>query len=80
MENEVNEWETVSIVISYVGCFLFLVGFVKAVSFFLDFTKEMRYLNLEIRRTLGSEQRYWKWKRRRLWLSILPFIKYDYRR
>lgn len=43
---------------------------------FLDFRQELHYLNSEIRRTHGAEQRYWIEKRKKLWLSILPFIKY----
>ncbi len=44
--------------------------------FFFDFSKELRYLNNEIRRTDREERRYWIGRKRRLWLSLLPFIKY----
>lgn len=41
-----------------------------------DFLPELKYLNIEIRRSVGHEKRYYKRKRRRLWLSLLPFVKY----
>lgn len=40
------------------------------------FTKELRYVNEEIARTEGTERRYWLHRRRRLWLSLIPFVKY----
>ncbi|MBQ9861142.1 MAG: hypothetical protein IJO75_02670 [Clostridia bacterium] len=53
---------------------LLAVGAVHA--FFYEFTRELRYLNREIERSNGSDRRYWERRKRRLWLSILPFIKY----
>lgn len=53
--------------------FLLLIGLV---SFFNDFSYELKYLNSEIKRTEGAEQRYWIRQRRRLWLSLIPFVKY----
>lgn len=55
--------------------FLFLLLF-GLVSFLNDFSQELRYLNSEIRRTEGDEQIYWIRQRRRLWLSLIPFVKY----
>lgn len=55
--------------------FLFLLLF-GLVSFYNDFSHELKYINCEIRRTDGSERRYWIRKRRRLWLSLIPFVKY----
>ena len=55
--------------------FLFLLLF-GLVSFFTDFSQELKYINCEIRRTDGSERRYWIRRRRRLWLSLIPFVKY----
>ena len=40
------------------------------------FTKELKYINMEIQRTEGAEQRYWKRKKRKLWLSLIPFTRY----
>ena len=44
--------------------------------FINDFSRELKYLNCEIGRTRGSERRRWKRRRRKLWLSLLPFVKY----
>ena len=41
-----------------------------------NFRNELRYLKIEIERTEGREREYWKYKKRRLWLSILPFVRY----
>lgn len=40
------------------------------------FLREMRFLNMEIQRSHGKEQERWKRRKRRLWLSIIPFVKY----
>ena len=45
-------------------------------SFFLEFSRALKYLNSEIGRTIGAERRYWIRERRRLWLSLIPFVKY----
>ena len=55
--------------------FLFLLLF-GLVSFFNDFSQELKYINCEIQRNTGAERRYWIRKRRRLWLSLIPFVKY----
>ncbi len=49
------------------------VGFLR---WLLYFRRELHYLQDEIHRTQGRRQKYWIQKRRKLWLSILPFIKY----
>ena len=41
-----------------------------------DFSRELRYLNNEIGRTTGAERKHWIRQRRRLWLSLIPFVKY----
>ncbi|MBQ9973985.1 MAG: hypothetical protein IJP02_03390 [Oscillospiraceae bacterium] len=54
-----------------------LLGFVIWLARFVnDFSRELRILNMEIGRTEGPERRHWIRKRRRLWLSLLPFYKY----
>ena len=50
-----------------------LVGFCI---YFNDFSQELKYLNNEIGRTTGAERRHWIRQRRRLWLSLIPFVKY----
>ena len=41
----------------------------------VSFSDELQYLNQEIRRTEGSERRYYQRERRRLWKSLLPFCR-----
>ena len=52
---------------------LLLFGFAQ---FLNDFSQELKYLNNEIGRTSGEERRYWIHRRRQLWLSLIPFVKY----
>ncbi len=53
--------------------FTLLVGFAFQIR---DFKQELKYLNCEIERTEGEEQKYWIRQRRKLWLSLIPFVKY----
>lgn len=41
-----------------------------------DFSAELRLLNIEINRSEGAEREYYIRQRRRLWLSLIPFVKY----
>ena len=45
-------------------------------SYISAFSKELRYVNSEIARTEGEERRYWLHRKRRLWLSLIPFVRY----
>ena len=36
----------------------------------LEFRKDLKYINTEIARTQGSERKYWKEERRKLWLFV----------
>lgn len=52
---------------------LLLFGFAQFIN---EFSQELKYLNSEIGRTSGEERRYWIRRRRQLWLSLIPFVKY----
>lgn len=41
-----------------------------------DFCDELNLINKEIQRTTGREREHWERRRRRLWLSCLPFYRY----
>ena len=41
-----------------------------------EFLQELKYLNMEIARTHGEERKIWIKRRRQLWLSLIPFIKF----
>ena len=49
---------------------------IAAVIATMDFQKELKHLNLEIGRTSGREQRYWQRRKKRLLLSLIPFVRY----
>ena len=53
--------------------FVILIGLIQ---FSNEFITELQYLSSEIERTDGEERAYWISQRRRLWLSLLPFVKY----
>ena len=55
--------------------FLVLLVF-GAVSGLRSFSQELKILNCEIRRTRGAERKHYIRQRRRLWLSLIPFVKY----
>lgn len=40
------------------------------------FYRELKYIKEEIKRNVGREKQRWIRRKRRLWLSILPFVKY----
>ena len=73
---EMNSDSTTDLLLGIVIAFILLILFIRAVSYFYDFSQELKYLNNEINRTHGGERRYWLHKRRRLWLSLIPFVKY----
>ncbi len=68
-----NEFWTFILIIAIPLIFVLLVGLIFRLS---EFSRELKYLNCEINRTYGSERRYWIRKKRRLWLSLIPFVKY----
>ena len=41
------------------------------------FRRELKYINIEISRNTGREQQRWLRRRRRLFLSAIPFVKYE---
>ena len=55
---------------------IFALILAKLIIFFVDFSRQLKSINFEIKRTSGSVRRYWIKKKRRLWLSLIPFIKY----
>lgn len=62
--------------LAVVALIVLAVLVVKIAQWIIDFTKELKYLNTEINRTYGEEHLYWVNRKRRLWLSILPFFRY----
>lgn len=63
-------WEIVSVVL-FVG--LLLCSLVTKMD---RFFAQLRYINMEICRGSPRERRIWQRRRRRLYLSLLPFVRY----
>ncbi|MBQ6848786.1 MAG: hypothetical protein IJN76_01875 [Clostridia bacterium] len=64
---------TTILVLITIGLILFLLWFVPRL---LGFLEELRYINMEIGRTDGREQAHWIKKKKKLWLSWIPFYPY----
>lgn len=58
-------------IIVLVAAVLFLVALASRI---YELSRELDLINLEIQRTTGEEQKHWKRRKRRLWLSLLPFF------
>ena len=72
--NDLN-FGTILLIGIVVAIFLVLI-IVKLTMYFLEFARELRYLNCEIGRTTGERLEHFKKQKRRLWLSLIPFVKY----
>ena len=60
------------------GMVLLLVLAVGSAASLMQFRRELRYLNDEIARSHHRDERkHWKRQRRRLWLSLIPFVPYN---
>lgn len=62
--------------VGIVGLLLLIVLLYSFISYINDFSNELRYLNNEIGRTSGAEQACWIRRRKKLWLSLIPFVRY----
>ena len=72
--NNINQ-DVVFLIAAVVLLLLFVI-LIGLIQFYNEFVAELQYLNNEIERTDGEERAYWLSRRRRLWLSLLPFVKY----
>ena len=66
----------VPILAALVGIAFALLMIFRFAMFLSEFQGELRFINNEINRTSGKEKKRWERRRRRLWLSLLPFVKY----
>lgn len=71
------EKDPIWLLVAIIGIVFLIAILVGIAMWWNDFSQELRYLNNEIRRTDGAEQRHWKRQKRRLWLSLIPFVRYD---
>ena len=65
--------DTVIVYLVFFCVFLLLAA--RVIRWYFQFSQQLRYLNKEIRRNRGAERKLWKRRRRRLWLSLLPFFR-----
>lgn len=74
---EANHTDTLLwILVGILAAAILIALLIKLYMYLNDFSSELTYLNTEIGRTEGTERRYWIRRRRRLWLSLIPFVKY----
>ncbi len=62
--------------VGIVAILIFVLVFLSTAFLIKKFSSELRYLNNEIKRTEGAERKFWLCERRKLWLSLIPFVKY----
>lgn len=62
----------VVILVAIVCLVVMLIGLAISIR---DFSDQLKYINNEIKRTSGAERKHYLKKRRRLWLSLIPFVK-----
>lgn len=53
-----------------------ILALIRLVDFSKEFSATLYYLNMEIKSTNDADRKHWLRQRRRLWLSLLPFVKY----
>ena len=71
-----SEIDPVTNLLCVIGIIFFaLIFLIQLVVQIKRFLWELDYINCEIARTTGAERRYWQKKKRRLWLSFLPFYR-----
>ena len=66
---------TIAVVAVVLG-FVALGAGIAFVQWWKDFREELEDIKYEISKSKGGEREWWIRRRRRLWLSILPFVKY----
>ena len=59
-----------------IGVVLMILVLAYFIEWLQWFRKELRYLNNEINRTTGKEQRQYIKRRKRLLRSLIPFVRY----
>ena len=61
----------------FIGALIFSIFPLTAlIRVLTGFPQELKRVNNEIKRSTERSRSYWLRRRRRLWLSLLPFVKY----
>lgn len=71
--NPDTTWQSIIAIVVFLILPLLIVALV---AYSQEFMRELKIIKCEINRTDGEERKYWIRKKRRLWLSIIPFVKY----
>lgn len=66
-------WLVTALVIAGI---ILLLAIIKVCIFMQAFLRELRYLNNEINRTEGREREHYIRRKKRLFLSLIPFVRY----
>lgn len=61
--------------ITIIALFFAIVLIIYFAASYTRYARELKYIESEINRSTGSERQYWIKKKRKLWLSFLPFGK-----
>lgn len=74
---EIINFNTGSWILAYMIAVLLILGLLANLCMFISrFSSELKYLNEEVKRTEGAERKRWIRRRRRHWLSLIPFVKH----
>ncbi|MBQ4066142.1 MAG: hypothetical protein IJD22_00730 [Clostridia bacterium] len=71
-----NEYIIVWVAVGAVALVILTAILLNIIEWAGFFSKELRRINGEIERSEGAERRHWQKRKKRLFLSILPFVKY----
>ena len=66
----------VYIIAGIIVAFIMILLLIQFIEWCQWFMKELRYLNNEINRTTGAERRHYLKRKKRLLLSLIPFVRY----
>lgn len=64
------------LMIGLIAVIVLLILLFSLARFATDFSAELRLLNIEINRSEGVEREHYLRLRRKLWLSLIPFVRY----
>lgn len=70
------EDQTLWILAASIGAVLLALAIIRFAMWLQWMRKELRYINKEIARTTGDEQKHWIKRKKRLLRSIIPFFGY----
>lgn len=74
----IDEYDVITLLSILAGMVLVLVLGVGLASSLMQFRRELNYINDEIARSHHRDERdYWRRQKRRLWLSVIPFVRYE---